>query len=141
MSMRRRGAHQGGMWVATHELPKSPGHVFAPPILLRLKMEINSREHFSVYGFTRVPFAVSSRWFEGRCEVCSYELDELLGTKLRALYQRKQGREGPGVHRRHWPSARGRLRLGHRNGGPGRLIPPDRASAGGSLEGWRVVVS
>ena len=28
MSMRRRGAQQGGMWVATHELPKSPGHVF-----------------------------------------------------------------------------------------------------------------
>jgi predicted nucleotidyltransferase component of viral defense system len=64
-----------------------------PPIPLRLKVEINSREHFSVYGFTRVPFAVSSRWFEGRCEVYSYELDELLGTKLRALYQRKQGRD------------------------------------------------
>jgi transposase len=28
MAMRRRGAHQGGMWVATHELPKCPGHVF-----------------------------------------------------------------------------------------------------------------
>jgi len=64
-----------------------------PPVALRLKVEINSREHFSVYGFTRVPFAVSSRWFEGKCEICSYELDELLGTKLRALYQRKQGRD------------------------------------------------
>lgn len=28
MAMRRRGAQQGGMWVATHELPKCPGHVF-----------------------------------------------------------------------------------------------------------------
>lgn len=28
MSMRRRGAQQGGMWVATHERPRSPGHVF-----------------------------------------------------------------------------------------------------------------
>ena len=28
LSMGRRGAQQGGMWVATHELPKSPGHVF-----------------------------------------------------------------------------------------------------------------
>ena len=46
-----------------------------------------------MFGFTRVPFAVSSRWFEGACVVCSYELDELLGTKLRALYQRKQGRD------------------------------------------------
>ena len=34
---------------------------------------------------------MSSRWFEGKCRICSYELDELLGTKLRALYQRKQG--------------------------------------------------
>jgi predicted nucleotidyltransferase component of viral defense system len=65
----------------------------APPIRLRLKVEINSREHFSVYGLTHVPFAVSSRWFEGKCQICSYELDELLGTKLRALYQRKQGRD------------------------------------------------
>lgn len=64
-----------------------------PPISLRLKVEINSREHFTVYGLKRVPFDVSSRWFEGTCELTSYELDELLGTKLRALYQRKQGRD------------------------------------------------
>lgn len=64
-----------------------------PPIRLRLKVEINSREHFAVHGFTRVPFAASSRWFEGSCQITSYELDELLGTKLRALYQRKKGRD------------------------------------------------
>jgi predicted nucleotidyltransferase component of viral defense system len=64
-----------------------------PPIPLRLKVEINSREHFAVYGFKQVPFAVSSRWFEGKCHIYSYELDELLGTKLRALYQRKAGRD------------------------------------------------
>jgi transposase len=28
MSMKRREPEQGGMWVATHELPRSPGHVF-----------------------------------------------------------------------------------------------------------------
>jgi predicted nucleotidyltransferase component of viral defense system len=55
-----------------------------PPIRLRLKVEINSREHFAVHGFTSVPFAVSSRWFEGSCQITSYELEELLGTKLRA---------------------------------------------------------
>ena len=38
-----------------------------------------------------MPFSVSSRWFEGQCEISTYELDELLGTKLRALYQRKKG--------------------------------------------------
>lgn len=64
-----------------------------PPILLRLKVETNTREHFSVYGLKQVPFSVTSRWFEGSCKIQSYELDELLATKLRALYQRKQGRD------------------------------------------------
>jgi len=64
-----------------------------PPIPLKLKVEINTREHFAVHGFRRMPFAVESRWFEGSCEIQTYELDELLGTKLRALYQRKQGRD------------------------------------------------
>lgn len=64
-----------------------------PPIGLKLKVETNTREHFSVYGLKNVPFGVSSRWFEGACEIHSYELDELLGTKLRALYQRKAGRD------------------------------------------------
>lgn len=65
----------------------------APPINMRLKVEISSREHFAVHGFTRLPFSVSSRWFEGACKISTYELDELLGTKLRALYQRKKGRD------------------------------------------------
>jgi predicted nucleotidyltransferase component of viral defense system len=65
----------------------------APPIPLRLKVETNTREHFSVYGLKQVPFSVTSRWFEGSCQIQSYEFNELLATKLRALYQRKQGRD------------------------------------------------
>lgn len=64
-----------------------------PPIGLKLKVETNTREHLSVYGLKKVPFQVSSRWFGGACEIHSYELDELLSTKLRALYQRKAGRD------------------------------------------------
>ncbi len=63
------------------------------PLRLKLKIEINTREHFTVYGIERVPFSVSSQWFEGACEIPSYALDELLGTKLRALYQRRKGRD------------------------------------------------
>lgn len=59
----------------------------------RLKLEINSREHFSVLGLVHRPFEVASRWWTGTAEVTTYELDELLGTKLRALYQRKKGRD------------------------------------------------
>jgi predicted nucleotidyltransferase component of viral defense system len=64
-----------------------------PPIGMRLKVETNTREHFAVHGFKHVPFAVSSRWFEGQCEIPTYALDELLGTKMRALYQRKKSRD------------------------------------------------
>lgn len=65
----------------------------SPPLPLRLKIEINTREHFAVNGFKEVPFEVSSRWYSGSCSIKSYELNELLGTKLRALYQRKKGRD------------------------------------------------
>lgn len=60
---------------------------------LRLKVEINTREHFAVEGFKEIPFEVKSRWCSGSCSILSYELNELLGTKLRALYQRKKGRD------------------------------------------------
>jgi hypothetical protein len=61
-----------------------------PPVRLKLKVEINSREHFTVYGVKDHRFEVRSRWFSGAANVRTYELDELLGTKLRALYQRKK---------------------------------------------------
>lgn len=64
-----------------------------PPLALRLKIEMNSREHFSHFGIHRIPFAITSRWFEGACDIGTYTLEELLGTKLRALYQRKKGRD------------------------------------------------
>ena len=32
-------------------------------------------------------------WFSGSALIHSYSLNELLGTKLRALYQRKKGRD------------------------------------------------
>jgi predicted nucleotidyltransferase component of viral defense system len=60
---------------------------------MRLKVEANTREHFAVHGFKTIPFSVSSRWFEGNCEISTYELDELLATKMRALYQRKKSRD------------------------------------------------
>ena len=63
------------------------------PLTLKLKVEINTRAHFSEHGFQQVPFSVSSRWFSGACDINTYDLDELLGTKLRALYKRRKGRD------------------------------------------------
>ena len=65
----------------------------SPQLPLRLKVEINTREHFAVEGFREIPFELRSRWYNGSCSVQSYELNELLSTKLRALYQRKKGRD------------------------------------------------
>lgn len=65
-----------------------------PPIVpLRMKIEINTREHFSELGVISMPFEIESRWFAGKTDVTTFALDELLGTKLRALYQRKKGRD------------------------------------------------
>ncbi len=65
-----------------------------PPIeRMRLKVEVNTYEHFSELGFATVPFDVNSRWFQGSCMIRTYQLEELLGTKLRALYQRRKGRD------------------------------------------------
>lgn len=51
----------------------------------RLKVEANTREHFTVYGLQQFPFEVKSSWFDGGCNLTTYRLEELLGTKLRAL--------------------------------------------------------
>lgn len=65
-----------------------------PPIVsLRLKIEINTREHFNVLGLQQFPFSVVNEWFTGEAELTTYSLEELLGTKLRALYQRRKGRD------------------------------------------------
>ena len=64
-----------------------------PAIRLRLKVEINTREHFAVFGFARRSFSVESRWYSGRSDIATFEFDELLATKLRALYQRRKGRD------------------------------------------------
>lgn len=59
----------------------------------KLKIEINTTEHFQVFPFKTVPFSVNSDWFKGGANIITYEIDELIGTKLRALYQRRKGRD------------------------------------------------
>lgn len=71
-----------------------------PPIIpIRLKVEINTREHFNVLGLTKHDFSIDNQWFSGSCKVTTYHLEELLGTKLRALYQRRKGRDLFDLHK------------------------------------------
>jgi len=60
---------------------------------LRLKVEINTREHFTVLGLQSRAMTVANSWFTAEAEIRTYPLDELMGTKLRALYQRRKGRD------------------------------------------------
>lgn len=66
---------------------------FPPVQRMKLKIETNCREHFSVLGWEKMPFAMNSSWFKGECNITTFKLEELLGTKLRALYQRRKGRD------------------------------------------------
>lgn len=66
---------------------------YSPETRLRMKVEINCREHFNLLGWNKMPFKIENDWFSGKAEVTTYHLSELLGTKLRALYQRKKGRD------------------------------------------------
>jgi predicted nucleotidyltransferase component of viral defense system len=66
---------------------------FPPVIELRVKVEINCKEHFTVLNRVKMPFSVDNSWFSGDCEILTYRIEELVGTKLRALYQRKKGRD------------------------------------------------
>ena len=59
----------------------------------KLKIEINTTEHFQVLPLITVPFSMKSDWFNGTCDIVTHEIEELLATKLRALYQRRKGRD------------------------------------------------
>ena len=64
-----------------------------PASTLKLKVEINTREHDNLLGIRHYPFAVESDWYQGQTEIASFEPEELFGTKLRALLQRRKGRD------------------------------------------------
>lgn len=89
-------------WLGKPKRDRGPGTVTLtyrfeseiPPVRpLRLKIEINTREHFTLLGLKPTSFAVTNPWFTGQCNIATFQIDELLATKLRALYQRRKGRD------------------------------------------------
>lgn len=59
----------------------------------RIKVEINTREHFALDGYRKRSISLDSVWRSGKAEVTTFSAEELLATKLRALYQRRKGRD------------------------------------------------
>ena len=65
-----------------------------PPVVnMKLKLEINCREHLAIFDIVQKPLKLNSAWFSGETRITTFTLEELLGSKLRALYQRKKGRD------------------------------------------------
>jgi predicted nucleotidyltransferase component of viral defense system len=61
--------------------------------MIRLKVEINTREREAYDPPAVLPFKVENPWFSGTAEISTFSSEELLATKLRALLQRNKGRD------------------------------------------------
>jgi hypothetical protein len=64
-----------------------------PSSVRKLKVEINTREHLSLLPLKRHEFRMQNPWYSGSAQLVSFEPEELYGTKLRALLQRRKNRD------------------------------------------------
>ena len=60
---------------------------------MRVKIELNTLERTPARPTVTKAFAVDSPWFSGAADVATYAPEELAATKIRALFQRKKGRD------------------------------------------------
>ena len=65
----------------------------APEERLLLKVEMNTREHANLMRLQEMPFSVRNAWYSGDCQISTFAPEELFGTKLRALLQRRKNRD------------------------------------------------
>lgn len=60
---------------------------------IRIKVETNVKESSPLDKHIFLPYRVDSRWWNGSAEVRTFPIEEILGTKVRALCQRRKGRD------------------------------------------------
>lgn len=84
----KRSSAEGGVTLAYRFDSEIP-----PSRALRLKIEINTWEHFTILGYHAGDLTSNNPWFSASTKVTTFQLDELQATKLRALYQRRKGRD------------------------------------------------
>jgi predicted nucleotidyltransferase component of viral defense system len=95
----RELAEQVGLDVVARERARGMVHVVletesavsATP--LRVKVEINVEETTPLVDPIQIEHVVDSPWWSGSAPVTTFTLEELMGTKLRALCQRSKGRD------------------------------------------------
>ena len=59
----------------------------------KIKIEINTYEREPVQGFLLAHHDVGSPYYSGKASVRTFHIEELIATKIRALYQRSKGRD------------------------------------------------
>jgi len=60
---------------------------------MRIKVEMNTFERSPAQPTVTRPLTVDSHWFRGQADVATFTVEELVATKIRALYQRRKGRD------------------------------------------------
>ena len=53
---------------------------------MRIKIEMNTYETSPALPHSRLPYQVESRWWSGSADVLTFQPQELVATKLRALF-------------------------------------------------------
>jgi predicted nucleotidyltransferase component of viral defense system len=59
----------------------------------KLKIEINIRETLPEKDLQGIPYSVDTNYFQGSTTIMAFNTEEMIGTKIRALYQRSKGRD------------------------------------------------
>lgn len=59
----------------------------------KIKIEINTFERSPALGLHYIEHEVDSSYYKGRAKVRTFQKEELVATKIRALYQRSKGRD------------------------------------------------
>ena len=67
--------------------------VAEPSRLLTIEVEVNISERTPKFELQHLPFALKFRSHSLSTTIVSYNINEMLGTKLRAMFQRKKGRD------------------------------------------------
>jgi len=60
---------------------------------MRIKVEMNTFERSPAQPPVTRPLTVDSPWFRGQADVATFTVEEVVATKIRALYQRRKGRD------------------------------------------------
>ena len=62
-------------------------------IPLRIKIEINTYERVSALPLTSIQHTINTPYYSTIADIKTYQVVELIATKIRALYQREKGRD------------------------------------------------